>query len=1240
MAETVPARPDTAEIAAPQTGAAGIGEMIRPFLDQSPALGADPRRWKADPAGVRAAQAALADPHARAVLDQRLDAVVAAPLDIEPGGAMRRDRQAADDLAQQMGAIEIDRVCRELLHAVWYGYAVAEAIWEIDGPRVRLADLRVRDPARFRWSVDGTPLLVTREQPRGAPLPPAKFVRLTQPRQHGGQPHGPGAAQWCLWPVWLKRQALRMWAIALEKFGAPTAVGRVSRTAAADEIDEMLGAMQAMAAGTGIVIPEGQSLELLDAARRAGGDYAAFVGAMDSMIADAVLGQRATSEIGPWRGTADVQAKVLERLVAADARRLDATLRQSVAKWLTAWNHPGAAVPALRRDTAPPEDLEARARRDEIVARTAGLRPSLAYVVQTYGGEWEPVAEPATAPAPGNDRRLASPTDPPRPDPPPPPATARNAGGNDPRETDDPVAAIAARTRKTVGPLIDAWADRIRDGIGDADTLAQARDRIDEALAWTDDPRAHTPEVADAAGALAPALAAAQLAGRYDVEGDRTGPASLTAIALASAAAQHTQLPFDAQIEFFRSKLDLTTQAWTDIWQEQHDRAFVIAGAAHAHLVADLRKAVDKAVADGATIDTFRKDFDALVARHGWSYNGGRDWRTHVIYSTNLRTSYAAGRYRQMKDIAGRRPYWRYRHSDASEEPRHEHLAWDGLVLRHDDPWWRSHFPPNGWGCRCFVETLDDASLERLGKTGPDQAPEIRTRTVTVGVNGPSPRTVAVPEGIDPGWAYAPGQSVARRTPPEDPWALPEITRADVSAARQVGGQGGSNPGGLYQFPDGTLRYVKFYRGPDATAQAYGEAVANRAYRALGLDAPASVLVRDGDAIVGVGNAILDHAGIIGAKLGRGGQNWQPDGRSQAPPKGRSREVLKGYAADVWLANWDVLGRDMDNIVKTRKGRSTVARIDQGGALLMRGLQGRKPAAALEAITEWDGFANPALNPSYAAVMRAAGVGSPDALGRQALRQIDAIEALGKRTEGFQRLAPSVRGVSQADRDAIRSMLATRAAGLKRQIAPRVRAAMAAAKGLPPHQRRTATHLGSVYQTHRDAARRKATRHGQDYAMTDPELATSYGYTRESSAWWGYRSLNQALRTRGAPGQPPLPPRHDDLRQTLNDALDRLPDHPAKGLARGARLTPEGIARYVPGQIVTESQFTSASTGRGFGGNTRFTIDSLRGKRIHWLSAHPSEGEVLFKAGTRFRVRNRYRDGGITNIELEEVDDA
>ena len=109
---------------------------------------------------------------------------------------------------------------------------------------------------------------------------------------------------------------------------------------------------------------------------------------------------------------------------------------------------------------------------------------------------------------------------------------------------------------------------------------------------------------------------------------------------------------------------------------------------------------------------------------------------------------------------------------------------------------------------------------------------------------------------------------------------------------------------------------------------------------------------------------------------------------------------------------------------------------------------------------------------------------------------------------------------------------------------------------------------------------------------------------------------------------------------TLNDALGRLPDHPAVGLRRGATLTREEFAKYVPGQVATEYAFTSASMGRGFGGNAVFTIRSRHGKRIDGLSRYPSEREMLFKAGTRFRVLSVESEGGTTKIEMEEMDDA
>lgn len=224
-----------------------------------------------------------------------------------------------------------------------------------------------------------------------------------------------------------------------------------------------------------------------------------------------------------------------------------------------------------------------------------------------------------------------------------------------------------------------------------------------------------------------------------------------------------TGLPFDEAILFFRQKLGLPTTSWRDLVREAHDRAFVVAGATRMRLVEDLRAAVDRALAGGTTLADFRRDFDRAVQDAGWSYKGSRGWRTRVIYQTNLTTAHAAGRYRQMTrpDVRARRPWWQYRHG-GSAEPRALHVrppsagGWNGLVLRADDPWWQTHYPPNGWGCSCYVRTLSDDDVRRLGLE-PGRAPD---DGAVESVDRETGEVTETPAGVGEGWDYAPGRSV------------------------------------------------------------------------------------------------------------------------------------------------------------------------------------------------------------------------------------------------------------------------------------------------------------------------------------------------------------------------------------------------------------------------------------------------------------------------------------------------
>ena len=216
-------------------------------------------------------------------------------------------------------------------------------------------------------------------------------------------------------------------------------------------------------------------------------------------------------------------------------------------------------------------------------------------------------------------------------------------------------------------------------------------------------------------------------------------------------------LPFKEQIEFFRRKINIPTNSYADIYNNEHDYAFVVAGANRNALLNDFRAAIDKAISQGTTLEEFRKDFAEIVEKHGWSYNGSFNWRSRVIYETNLNSSYQAGRYQQLRDA--KFPYMEYLHSDYVEHPRELHQSWNHLVLNFNDPWWDSHFPPNGYGCQCRVRGRTKGDLKRMGKDGPDTAPTINWVDRVIGENSDNPRIVRVPEGIDPSFEHIPGQT-------------------------------------------------------------------------------------------------------------------------------------------------------------------------------------------------------------------------------------------------------------------------------------------------------------------------------------------------------------------------------------------------------------------------------------------------------------------------------------------------
>lgn len=234
------------------------------------------------------------------------------------------------------------------------------------------------------------------------------------------------------------------------------------------------------------------------------------------------------------------------------------------------------------------------------------------------------------------------------------------------------------------------------------------------------------------------------------------------------AATSPFGLPPDEAIRWFREKGYALSFDWRDMWGQDHARAFTVAKATQLDLLADLREAVDRAIAEGRTLGMFRKELTPLLQERGWwgkqkvvdprtgievEAQLGSPTRLRTIYETNLRQAMAAGRWERIERTAQARPFLRYVAIDDGRT-RDEHMRWHGVVLPWDDPWWRTHYPPNGWGCRCKVQQLSERDMARFGYELSPKAPP--TRHVLY-VNERTGQRMRVPKGISPGFDYNAG---------------------------------------------------------------------------------------------------------------------------------------------------------------------------------------------------------------------------------------------------------------------------------------------------------------------------------------------------------------------------------------------------------------------------------------------------------------------------------------------------
>ena len=176
--------------------------------------------------------------------------------------------------------------------------------------------------------------------------------------------------------------------------------------------------------------------------------------------------------------------------------------------------------------------------------------------------------------------------------------------------------------------------------------------------------------------------------------------------------------PNEAAVEYIHGKAVADPTNFGKLPDQLKQRAFTVAGIEQTDVLRRLRDIVST-LPEGSSWDEAKKELADKISPFIGSGDAKADAkaakaRADFMLRTHGFQAYAVSRHQQQMSVAKDFPYWKYE-TVGDSRVRPGHAALDGKVLRADDPWWKTHYPPWDWGCRCIVVALDEEDAEEIG---------------------------------------------------------------------------------------------------------------------------------------------------------------------------------------------------------------------------------------------------------------------------------------------------------------------------------------------------------------------------------------------------------------------------------------------------------------------------------------------------------------------------------------------
>lgn len=309
------------------------------------------------------------DAQVRACLTTKRLAVLSEQVEVHPCGESAAAKRAASVVEAQLDSCRggAGRILTGAMDALAMGFSIGELIWALDGT---LEAVAWHDPRRFALHADAAGVVseveVIDANGAGQRFPASRFVIFSYQGRYGS-PFGESDLTAAYEPWTRKQMLMRMWLVAMDRFGSPPVVGKFPLSWTQPQADDLATKLSNLQTESSLTVPADVEIEFAAQSNEPGAGFEAAVGFQNREIARAILGQELTTQTGGRSGSSSYALGRVHENVQDDwiqALRADLAadvLTGQVARRIVEFSlGPDAPVPQVCFPNLTAEELAAR----------------------------------------------------------------------------------------------------------------------------------------------------------------------------------------------------------------------------------------------------------------------------------------------------------------------------------------------------------------------------------------------------------------------------------------------------------------------------------------------------------------------------------------------------------------------------------------------------------------------------------------------------------------------------------------------------------------------------------------------------------------------------------------------------------------------------------------------------------------------------------------------------------------